>query len=87
MYADWFCILGVNFLEKNAIGWWFWLNTEPIPIPEVSVSKMNGLEKSGWLRTVAEWLLFVELQMLRQCGYPNENFPFLIMVNGAAIVA
>lgn len=35
------------------MGWWFWLNTAPVPVPKASVSRMKGLEKSRKANTSA----------------------------------
>lgn len=41
-------------MEKYAIGCLSWLETDPIPKPEASVSKVKGFEKSGKINTGAE---------------------------------
>ncbi|KAF5795249.1 hypothetical protein HanXRQr2_Chr08g0337421 [Helianthus annuus] len=46
-YADFCCIRGHNFWLKKAMGCLSWDKTAPTPVPDASVSTVNGFEKSG----------------------------------------
>lgn len=65
VYADCFSICGDNFFEKKAIGYYDWLITAPMAVLGASVSKMNGLEKSGSTKTGASVMAFLRLSKAR----------------------
>ena len=44
---------GVKGLLKNATGCPFWVSTAPMPIPEASVSTVNGMVKSERARVMS----------------------------------
>ena len=52
-YANFFCINEDIFFEKKAIGWLSWLRTDPMPVSDMSISNMKGLEKLGNAKTGA----------------------------------
>lgn len=52
-YAEARSNLGLKGLLKKAMGWPFCDRTAPMPTPDASVSRVNGREKFGSIRTGA----------------------------------